>query len=155
MVWHFHQYLKAIWQGSVTYRHHQFCSELCVLPVSNPKIATHSSILSGEFNGQRSLAGYCPWGHKDSDITKRLPHTHTHTHTHIHTHTYHYQDNKKWKKLRSKGETALFPLHPLNSLNNGFSDKVLTCNHWLTSISKCVWSLRAPCGIFLPAILII
>ena len=29
----------------------------------------------------------------------------------------------------SKGETALFPLHPLNSLNNGFSDKVLTCNH--------------------------
>ena len=22
--------------------------------------------------GQRSLAGYCPWGHKESDVTERL-----------------------------------------------------------------------------------
>jgi len=28
-------------------------------------VATHSSIL-GEFHGQRSLAGYNPWGHKES-----------------------------------------------------------------------------------------
>ena len=28
-------------------------------------MATHSSIL-GEFHGQRSLAGYNPWGHKES-----------------------------------------------------------------------------------------
>ena len=26
--------------------------------------------LSGEFHGQRSLAGYSPWGHKESDTTK-------------------------------------------------------------------------------------
>ena len=35
--------------------------------------------LPGEFHGQRSLAGYSPWGHKESDTTEQ--HTHTHTHT--------------------------------------------------------------------------
>ena len=30
--------------------------------------------LPGEFHGQRSLAGYSPWGHKESDITEW--HTH-------------------------------------------------------------------------------
>ena len=28
--------------------------------------------LPGEFHGQRSLAGYSPWGHKESDTTKWL-----------------------------------------------------------------------------------
>ena len=28
-------------------------------------IATHCCILSWESHGQRSLAGYSPWGHKD------------------------------------------------------------------------------------------
>ena len=32
-------------------------------------IATHSSILAREFHGQRSLAGYSPWSHKESDTT--------------------------------------------------------------------------------------
>ena len=31
--------------------------------------------LPGESHGQRSLAGYTPWGHKESDMTKRLTHT--------------------------------------------------------------------------------
>ena len=31
------------------------------------EMATHSSILAGEIHGQRSLAGYSPWGHKESD----------------------------------------------------------------------------------------
>ena len=26
----------------------------------------------GKFQGQRSLAGYSPWGHKESDVTERL-----------------------------------------------------------------------------------
>ena len=26
----------------------------------------------GEFHGQRSLEGYSPWGHKESDTTERL-----------------------------------------------------------------------------------
>ena len=28
--------------------------------------------LSGEFHGHRSLAGYNPWGHKESDMTEQL-----------------------------------------------------------------------------------
>ena len=39
-------------------------------------MATHSSILVWRFHGQRSLAGYSPWGHKESDMTERLKHTH-------------------------------------------------------------------------------
>ena len=59
--------------------------------------------LPREFHGQRSLAGYSPQGHKESDMTERLTvlisikqikekeqdtkvfYTHTHTHTHTHT----------------------------------------------------------------------
>ena len=29
-------------------------------------------LLPGEFHGQRSLAGYSPWSHKESDLTKQL-----------------------------------------------------------------------------------
>ena len=32
--------------------------------------------LPGESHGQRSLAGYCPWGHKELDMTKQLTHKH-------------------------------------------------------------------------------
>ena len=46
--------------------------------------------LPGKSHGQRSLAGYSPWGRKELDRTQRM-HAHmrmrTHTHTHTHTHT--------------------------------------------------------------------
>ena len=32
-------------------------------------MATHSSIFAGEFHGQRSLAGYSSWSHKELDST--------------------------------------------------------------------------------------
>ena len=35
-------------------------------------IATHSSILAWRIYGQRSLAGYSPWGYRESDTTERL-----------------------------------------------------------------------------------
>ena len=35
------------------------------------EMATHSGILAGKFHGQRSLAGFSPWGHKELDTTKR------------------------------------------------------------------------------------
>ena len=38
----------------------------------------HSSILAGESHGQRRLAGYSPWGHKESDAAEQLS-THSHT----------------------------------------------------------------------------
>ena len=34
------------------------------------EMATHSSVLAGKSHGQRSLAGYGPWGHKESDMTE-------------------------------------------------------------------------------------
>ena len=46
--------------------------------------------LPGESQGQRSLAGYSPWGYKESDTTEVAKHAcvcvHAHTHTHTHTH---------------------------------------------------------------------
>ena len=33
--------------------------------------------LPGEFHGQRSLAGYSPWGRKESDMTERLHSLHS------------------------------------------------------------------------------
>ena len=34
------------------------------------EMATHSVHLPGEFHGQRSLAGYSPWGCKELDTTE-------------------------------------------------------------------------------------
>ena len=36
------------------------------------EMAADSSILAGEFHGQRSLVGYSPWGPRESDTTQRL-----------------------------------------------------------------------------------
>ena len=36
------------------------------------EMATHSSVLAGEFRGQRSLVGYSPWGCKESDTNEQL-----------------------------------------------------------------------------------
>ena len=36
------------------------------------EMAPHSSVLAWQFQGQRSLAGYGPWGHKVSDTTEQL-----------------------------------------------------------------------------------
>ena len=44
-------------------------------------MATHSSILTWRTPWQRNLAGYSPWGCKESDTTEWLIYTHTHTHT--------------------------------------------------------------------------
>ena len=33
------------------------------------EMTIHSSILAWKIQGQRSLVGYSPWGHKESDMT--------------------------------------------------------------------------------------
>ena len=38
------------------------------------------TFLPEEFHGQKSVVGYSPWGHEESDMTE---HAHTHMHTHI------------------------------------------------------------------------
>ena len=52
----------------------------------------------GEFHRQRSLVGYSPHGHKESDTTKWL------SYTHIYTHTYTYE---KFYKLKLKATSNL------------------------------------------------
>ena len=49
-------------------------------PLEN-ETATHSSLLAEKLHGQRSLAGYSPLGHKDSDTTE-------HIYIHLYNHTY-------------------------------------------------------------------
>ena len=39
--------------------------------------------LAGKFHGQRNLAGYTAWIHKESEATEHIP-THTHRDTHTH-----------------------------------------------------------------------
>ena len=39
-------------------------------------VKTHSTILDGKFHGQRSLADYSSWGHKELDRTKHLSLSH-------------------------------------------------------------------------------
>jgi len=36
------------------------------------RMATTPVFLPGEFRGQRSLAGYSPWGHRESGMTEQL-----------------------------------------------------------------------------------
>ena len=55
--------------------------------------------LPGESHGQRSLAGYSPWGHKELDTAEQLTCTHTHTHTHTH---------KELETLSLQGTTVAF-----------------------------------------------
>ena len=49
--------------------------------------------LPGESLGQRSLAGYSSWGHKESDKTE---HARTHTHIYAHTNIYMYLTQVKF-----------------------------------------------------------
>ena len=49
-------------------------------------------LLPGKLHGQRNLAVYSPWGHRELDTTYQLSactcvHAQTHTHTHTHAHT--------------------------------------------------------------------
>ena len=36
------------------------------------EMTIRSSILAGESHGQRSLGGYSPWGHEESDMIEQL-----------------------------------------------------------------------------------
>ena len=66
------------------------------LPLEKER-AIHSSILAGKSHGKRSLVGYNPWGHKESDTPYRLPTNVT---------KYHLYRGKKWHQ--AKYRTASF-----------------------------------------------
>ena len=58
------QSLPAMWESQVR-------SLVWEDPVEK-EMATHFSLLAWRIHGQRSLVGYSPWGHKESDTTERL-----------------------------------------------------------------------------------
>ena len=56
------KYLLAMWETKV--------QSLFQEDPLEKGMALHSSILAGEFHGQRSLVSYNPWGHKEFDMTE-------------------------------------------------------------------------------------
>ena len=63
------------WQNSVSLCPASFCTPRPNLPVtpgvsSEKAMATHSSVLAGESQGQGSLVGCRLWGHTESDTTE-------------------------------------------------------------------------------------
>ena len=64
-------------------------------------------------HGQRSLEGYSPWGHKESDIIEQLSSS-QHTHTHIHMIYTHYIYTIVWNNAIN--EIKLFD----NSIQHDF-----------------------------------
>ena len=70
------------------------------------------AFLPGESHGQRSLAGYIPGGHKESDMTEHA-HTHKHTQTHTHTHTPHTHQGPTSAPQITQGQ-ALLSVHHSN-----------------------------------------
>ena len=65
-------------------------------------------------HGQRSLVGYSPWGHKESDMTEQLS-THIHTHRCIHTqenvhtttYTSIYTDTQAYTQIHTHKHTCI------------------------------------------------
>ena len=86
-------------------KHLTRASRICPLSMALPSILPHcykeaktlaclaSPSTPRESQGQRNLAGYSPWGRKESDTTKRPTHTHTlpsvlpHCYKDTHTHS--------------------------------------------------------------------
>ena len=86
---HNHIYGLSTWQGGKsdkesTYQRRR-CKETRVQSLNwedllEGEMATYFNILAWEIPQTRALAGYSPWGHKESDTTE---HTHTQSDTYV------------------------------------------------------------------------
>ena len=74
--------------------------------------------LPGKFDGQRSLAGYSPQGHKKSNTTAKLnTHMHTHTHTHglywlMSLSSHHFLEAFHWWAYTMGGPSSSYRVQP-------------------------------------------
>ena len=75
--------------------------------------------MAGEAHAQRSLAGYSPWGHKESDTTE-----HTHTHTHTHTSV---SRPVRWRVVRSAAQLGAGSRWCLGSDGEVCCERTLGC----------------------------
>ena len=62
-------------------------------------MATHSSKLPGKSHGQKSLVGYSPWSHNESDMSKQLS---------IHIYTLPFKYFKNWAVIPHNNILCLF-----------------------------------------------
>ena len=102
--------------------------------------------LLGKLHGQRSLVGYCPWGHKKLDMTERLSactrmHARAHTHTHTHTHTTRLQVSTTKTQLSTIRTHVLYMLpllpplrHPQVWLTHMQPSKVMGAGRWSPTV---------------------
>ena len=75
----------------IWHKRHRFNPWVVKIPWSRKWLPT-PVFLPGKSHGQRSLAGYSPWGCKELDITE---HVHMYTHRHAHTHT--HIEKERWR----------------------------------------------------------
>ena len=81
--------------------------------------------LPEELHRQRRLAGYSPWGCKESDVAERV-HTHTYTHTHTHTHTH---ETDRYTQLGSQSCSRPSRKPPCGSGDSRSKTSASTCPH--------------------------
>ena len=78
-------------------------------------MASTPVFLSGESHGQRSLVGYSPWGHKESDTTEAT--WHMYTNTHVYTSRWFILLRSRQRFRRAPGLSSLsFSQYPLLSI---------------------------------------
>ena len=95
-------------------------------------------------HGQRSLVGYSPWGHKESNRTEGLTRqTYTHTHTHTHTEICMLEDRTVSNVKSSPGRRPVWFHQRLQShlWIHGRHHRVLTAEVILCM--KPLWNLRS------------
>ena len=100
----------AVWEGTEMHSEQMLLAQDLV--GSNKKWQPTLVLLPGKFHGLRSLVGYSPWGHKESDTTEWL----------------HFTFKNAWRKKISSSFQALF-------LSNKFSGSA--SRHWQTLPSCC------------------
>ena len=87
-------------------------------------MATHSSILSREFHGQRSLMGCSPWGHKSQTWLKQLS---SHRHAILGACLTQQEESPETKRASRQPALLLYP--------EGLQANVMRGLHWCTGMS--------------------
>ena len=107
------------------------------------RTATHSGTLAGESHGQRDLADYSPWSHKESDTTEWL-NTHTQSTGGVCSMLGSKPSSQKVYKLGDFWKYFLYRiLLPLCKRNNFFLGSVLCIWVHLPLISSNLMKLKA------------
>ena len=112
--------------------------------------------LLGKLHGQRSLVGYCPWGHKELDMTERLStcacaHACACTHVCMHTHTPRLQVSTTKTQLSPARTHVLHMLpllpplsHPQAWLTHMQPSKAMGAGRWSPTVLPSVTNRTHP-----------